>query len=103
MDPAFLRRIPYKIEMLGPTRAEYRRIFERAAAASGLTLTDSSFDFVVETLTRDNRHQLAAFQPWFICDQAQQVCRCFRRQPVLTRDLVAEALEILYVGIGAVG
>jgi len=102
MDPAFLRRIPYKIEMLGPTRAEYRRIFERAAAAGGLALSDSAFDFVVAQLTRDNRYQLAAFQPWFICDQAQQACRCFRLQPVLTRDLAAEALENLYVGIGAV-
>ena len=27
MDPAFLRRIPYKLEVGAPTRAEYRRIF----------------------------------------------------------------------------
>jgi len=101
MDPAFLRRIPYKIQMLGPDLAEYRRIFQRAAAASGLSVTDSAINHVVERLTRDNRYQLAAFQPWFICDQVQQVCRCFSREPVLTVELAAEALENLYVGIGA--
>ena len=100
MDPAFLRRIPYKIQMLGPDIFEYRQIFDRAAAASGLFLRDEAFDFVVEQLTRDGRHRLAAFQPRFICDQASQVVRCFRMEPELTCGLAADALENLYVGIG---
>ncbi len=100
MDPAFLRRIPYKIYMPGPDIVEYRQIFERAAAASGLVLRDDAFNFVVEQLTRDGRHQLAAFQPRFICDQASQVARCFRMAPELTCLLAADALENLYVGIG---
>ena len=101
MDPAFLRRIPYKIELLGPSRAEYRQIFERAAAAFGLTLTDAAFDHVVERLTAQGRFELASFQPRFICEQAAQVCRCFRLAPELTQALAAAALENLYVGISA--
>ncbi len=100
MDPAFLRRIPYKIQMLGPDLFEYRQIFERAAAACGLYLRDDAFAFVVEQLTRGGRHALAAFQPRFICEQASQVVRCFRLQPELTCVLAADALENLYVGIG---
>ncbi len=101
MDPAFLRRIPYKIQMLGPTVAEYRQIFERAAAGAGLALRDDAFEFVVEQLTGTGRHELAAFQPRFICDQVAQVVRCFRLEPVVTCVLAADALEHLYVGIGA--
>ena len=101
MDPAFLRRIPYKMQMLGPTKAEYRQIFERAAAAAGLAFSQAAFDYVVECLTGDGRHQLASFQPKFICEQAAQVCRCFRLKPELTVELVTDALENLYVGIGA--
>ena len=100
MDPAFLRRIPYKIQMLGPDVGEYREIFDRAAAAAGLILRDDAFDYVVEQLMRNERHKLAAFQPRFICDQAAQVVRCFRMEPVLTCLLAADALENLYVGIG---
>ena len=100
MDPAFLRRIPYKIQMLGPNLAEYRQIFDRAAAASGLKLRDDAFDFVVERLTGKRLHELAAFQPRFICDQVAQVVRCFRLEPVVTCLLAADALENLYVGIG---
>jgi hypothetical protein len=99
MDPAFLRRIPYKIEMLGPDRAEYRQIFEKAAAAAGLHLDPDAFDYVVTTLTRSGRYQLASFQPRFLCDQVSQACRCFKLDPVFTKELAAEALENLYVGV----
>jgi predicted ATPase with chaperone activity len=102
MDPAFLRRIPYKIEMLGPNLEEFREIFERAAAANGLELRDDAFDFVVQALTRGDEYQLAAFQPRFIADQVAQIVRCFRLEPEITQELAAEALENLYVGIGKI-
>ena len=101
MDPAFLRRIPYKIEMLGPSRDEYRAIFERAAASFGLVMTGAAFDHVVERLTVRGRFELASFQPRFICEQVAQVCRCFGLAPEVTVELADGALENLYVGIGA--
>jgi predicted ATPase with chaperone activity len=100
MDPAFLRRIPYKIQLLGPTLDEYREIFIRASQARGLVVTQAAFDYVVEQLTKDGKFQLAAFQPGFLCDQVAQVCRCFKIKPEMTVDLAADALENLYVGIG---
>ena len=36
MDPAFLRRIPYKLEVSGPLPEEYRKIFKLIAQAHGL-------------------------------------------------------------------
>jgi predicted ATPase with chaperone activity len=100
MDPAFLRRIPYKIQMLGPSLDEYREIFLRAAKARNLVVTQAAFDYVVEQLTKDGKFQLAAFQPAFLCDQVAQVCRCFKIKPEMTVELAADALENLYVGIG---
>jgi len=100
MDPAFLRRIPYKIQMLGPTLDEYREIFIRAAKARDLVVTQAAFDYVVEALTKEDKFQLAAFQPSFLCDQVAQVCRCFQIKPEMTVELAADALENLYVGIG---
>jgi len=99
MDPAFLRRIPYKIQMLGPTLDEYREIFIRAAQSRGLVVTQAAFNYVVEQLTKDGKFQLAAFQPSFLCDQVAQICRCFKIKPEMTVDLAADALDNLYVGI----
>jgi hypothetical protein len=99
MDPAFLRRIPYKLQMLGPTLDEYREIFLKAAAMKKLVITQQAFDYIVEQLTRDNKFQLAAFQPFFLCDQVAEVVRCFKLKPEMTVELAKDALENLYVGI----
>ena len=100
MDPAFLRRIPYKIRMFAPDVHEYKQIFIQCAASRGLAVEEGVFDFVVNQLTGRRAHGLAYFQPKFICDQVLQVCRCFDLPMVITRDLAAEAMGNLYVESG---
>jgi len=97
MDPAFLRRIPYKIHMTGPGHVEFRKTFELAAAACGLTFEDDVFDHVVRRLTTGRAHGLAFFQPRFICEQVRRVCQCFGLPPEITSELADEALGNLYV------
>jgi hypothetical protein len=97
MDPAFLRRIPYKVHMMGPDPQEFRRTFERAASSCQLTFTDEVFDYIIERLSGDDRPGLAFFQPAFICQQVRQVCDCFGFSSVITRKRVDDALGNLYV------
>jgi hypothetical protein len=97
MDPAFLRRIPYKIHMTGPDIAGFRRTFELAAAACGLTFTDEVFEMVVRRLSGGGTNGLAYYQPKFLCEQVRQVCACFGLVPEMTLELVEEALGNLYV------
>jgi len=99
MDPAFLRRIPYKIKLFAPTPEEYYRIFDLVAKANGLELTDEVFDSVVERLTTRTQFGLAYFQPKFICDQVVEACRCLNLSPRLTKVRAADALANLYVEI----
>jgi hypothetical protein len=96
MDPAFMRRIPYKIKLFAPDREEYRQIFEGVARVSGLELLDEVFDFVVDRLTVSGKFGLAYYQPKFICEQVVETCRCFNLRPRLTKELAAEALANLY-------
>ena len=102
MEPAFLRRIQYKIKLFEPTRDEYRQIFDGVAKSRALTLTDQVFDFVVERL-RGGGFGLAYYQPRFICDQVVEACKCFNMPPHLTEELVAEALSNLYFDIEDTG
>ena len=99
MDPALLRRIPYKIKLFAPEMDEYRAIFAGEAQARGLTLEDGVVDHVAELLTVRGGFGLAYFQPRFVCQQAAEVCASFDVVPVLTRALAAEALSNLYVQI----
>ena len=52
MDPAFLRRLPYKLEVAAPTEAAFREIFSKAAQAAGLGVTDDVLDSVVQMITK---------------------------------------------------
>ena len=99
MDPAFLRRIPYKIKLLAPTPEEYQQIFHRVAKAYGLVLSEDVFDFMVERLTASGQFGLAYYQPKFICDQVVTACKSFGLRPTLTKELAAEALANLYFDI----
>jgi hypothetical protein len=98
MDPAFLRRIPYKIELVGPTVDEYRDIFVAAVKANGLGITLEMFDYFVKRL-RDGGYDLAYFQPHFLCEQISQICTCFDEPRQITHALADEALENLYVDL----
>ena len=98
MDPAFLRRIPYKIKLFEPTRDEFRRIFEGVAKHYGLKLQDDLFDFIVERLSAC-KHLLAYYQPKFICEQVIEACKYAGEPPKLTKKRVTNALANLYVEI----
>jgi hypothetical protein len=99
MDPAFLRRIAYKVKLFPPNKAEFGRAFHEAAKAHGLTLPAQVFEFIVDILAVHGKFGLAYFQPKFICEQVAEACRSFNIEPVITKPLAAEALANLYVQI----
>ncbi len=99
MDPALLRRIPYKIKLFAPDMAEYRAIFATEAESRGLTLEEGVVEYAASLLTEQGDFGLAYFQPKFICQQVAEVCELFGFAPVVTRALTAEALSNLYVQI----
>jgi hypothetical protein len=96
MDPAFLRRIPYKLAIGAPTREEYRRIFHMISKALGLETSDQIVDFVIAELRERNDFPLASYQPRFILEQVRAACKFEGIPPRLTRELVAMALANLY-------
>ena len=75
MDPAFLRRLPYKIEVGPPRIEEYQRIFEMECKRQGLELPGYVFDTIVREIREQNGMDLAAYQPRFIVDQVVATCR----------------------------
>jgi len=97
MDPAFLRRIPYKLETLDPSEEAFRQIFTAVAAKQGLQLTDAIFDYVVHELCDTLKKPLACYQPKFIVDQVIAACKYEGIEPTFNQDYVADALSNLYV------
>ncbi len=81
MDPAFLRRLPYKIEIGAPSLELYKQIFTKECAVHNLELDDALFDEIVHKIKVVKELDLAAFQPKFIIDQVVATCR-FMGEPM---------------------
>jgi hypothetical protein len=75
MDPAFLRRLPYKIEVGGPRLEIFKRIFEKECERQALPFSEEAFEFIVHKLVEEKGLELANFQPRFIIDQVVATCR----------------------------
>ncbi len=95
MDPAFLRRIPYKLEIGGPSPDNYRRIFRAVARGLELDPSDADIDFVIGEL-HENKFPLASYQPKFICDQVRAASKFEGIAPQFRHDLVSMALGNLF-------
>jgi SpoVK/Ycf46/Vps4 family AAA+-type ATPase len=97
MDPAFLRRIPYKLEIKAPSREEYRRIFRLIATQRGVEMPDDVATLVIEELQTNNGFQLACYQPRFVVDQVIAACKYLDIPTTFSPELVLDALGNMYV------
>jgi len=75
MDPAFLRRLPYKIEIGAPSTALFKRILAKECQTHGIPVTEEELDTIVHRIKVEKQLDLAAFQPRFIMDQVVSSCR----------------------------
>jgi hypothetical protein len=97
MDPAFLRRLPYKIEVNPPNLVYYRAIFERECARHGLILREDVFKYIVYLVREEMGMELAAYHPKFIVDQVVATCRFLGELPDLRSPYVDYAINNLGV------
>jgi DNA-binding MarR family transcriptional regulator len=96
MDPAFQRRIGYKLETVAPPEDLFRRTFDGMARKAGLALTDDIYQQVLERV-RESEAPLAYFQPKFIIEQVLASCKFEGTKPQLTPDNVEDALCNLFI------
>jgi hypothetical protein len=96
MDAAFLRRLPYKIEIGAPAPDAWRMIFRTAAKAAGMEITSAIIDDVMAELTERHSFGLAAYQPRFIVDQVRSACRFANRPMRFDAHLIHQALSNMH-------
>ena len=92
MDPAFLRRIPYKIEMRPPTEAQYREALSQACERAGLVMTEDQTAYILREVQTTHRQPLAFYQVGFIAEQIVAAAGFAGREPVVSQEVVDDAL-----------
>jgi energy-coupling factor transporter ATP-binding protein EcfA2 len=96
MDPAFQRRISYKLETVEPPEALFRNVFIGMARKSGLVLTEDIYKRVLEGI-KTHEAPMAYFQPKFIVEQVLASCKFEGIKPQFTPENVDDALANLFI------
>lgn len=97
MDTAFLRRLPYKIEVGAPSVENYRSIFNSECEKRGIALPPEVFDQILHKITVEKELELAAYQPRFIVDQVCATCRFMNQPPHFEPRFIDYAIDNLRV------
>ena len=93
MDPAFLRRIPYKVEMCYPTEQQFRDAFVPLCQEYDLEANHDIISFAIHEIQTTHEQPLCFYQPKFILDQVIAASKFEGVTPELSRELVAQAIE----------
>jgi DNA polymerase III delta prime subunit len=93
MDGAFLRRLPYKIEVGAPPRDTYKDIFKGICAKAGIEFNDQIFEVIHYKVTVERGLELAAYHGRFIIDQVISISRFMGVPPAFSVSAIDYALD----------
>jgi hypothetical protein len=81
VDDAFLRRIPYKIEVLDPSEEEFRDLLKLMAGKLGFEWVQSAADYLVEKHYKAVKRPFRCCQPRDLLLQVKNMC-LYRELPL---------------------
>jgi hypothetical protein len=96
-DEAFLRRIPYKIEVTDPTVQLYTQIFEMNCRRRGLPFHKVMVAYLQRRHYRPYNRPMRACHPRDLLDQVTALCRYRGQEPAITRELLDAACRAYFV------
>jgi len=92
-DPAFLRRMGYRLYLGPPTPEQYARIFQQYAQRQGATVAPEVVDRLLERYRAQNREPRAC-EPRDLIERARDICR-FESRPL---ELTPKVLDLAWIG-----
>jgi hypothetical protein len=93
VDEAFLRRIPYKIEVVDPTEEEFRQLFELMGKKLAVVYRREAVDYLVEKHFKAAGRPLRFCHPRDILLQVQNYCKYHKRPAEMTNEYFDRAVE----------
>jgi predicted ATPase with chaperone activity len=99
VDEAFLRRIPYKIEVNGPSREEFINLFQELAANGGCQCELSALHYLLDTHYQAIDRPLRFCHPRDLLRQVRNFCE-FHKQPfAATNETLDVAVRNYFAGL----
>lgn len=92
-DPAFLRRMGYRLCLDAPTPEQYTKIFHQYAQRRGVAVAPDMIPRLLEYYRAENR-ELRCCEPRDLIERSRDICRFRNKQLELTPDV----LDLAWVG-----
>ncbi len=86
VDDAFLRRIPYKIEVIDPVETAYRKLLVIMAKSLGVTYDQGAVDYLIEKHYKAVDRPFRACQPRDLLQQIVNFCHYTKRPPAMSQE-----------------
>lgn len=93
VDDAFLRRIPYKIEVIDPSEEEFRQLFKIMAPKLGFEYRPQPVDYLIEKHYKARNRPFRACQPRDLLSQVRNLCLFLKAPLELTEEYFDAAVE----------
>ncbi|MFO0791747.1 MAG: AAA family ATPase [Pirellulales bacterium] len=100
-DEAFLRRIPYKIEVKNPSISEFARLFEAACRAFGCRFFPEAVHYLVETHYTPHGRPLRRCHPRDLLSQIKNYCLYYGRPMELRPDYLDRVVRSYFTAVAA--
>jgi hypothetical protein len=97
VDEAFLRRIPYVIDVVDPTDEEFRAVFEQTAARWGIEFTPTEVEHLLQLYQRDGGRPKRFCHPRDILSTIRNACDFHGVPPKATAESIDSAFASLAV------
>jgi hypothetical protein len=93
VDDAFLRRIPYKIEVQNPSEAEFRQLFKIMCPIMGFQEVQEPIDYLIDRYYRKTGRAFRCCQPRDLLLQVRNYCLYAKKPQELTCEYFDYATE----------
>jgi predicted ATPase with chaperone activity len=102
-DEAFLRRIPYKIEIKNPSISEFARLFETECRSHGCRFFPEAVHYLVENHYVPHGRPLRRCHPRDLLSQIKNYCVYYGRPMELRPDYLDRVVKSYFTAVTAAG
>ena len=98
-DEAFLRRIPYKVEVFDPTEIQFRQMFEQLTQQMGFNVQPGAVDDLIEYHYKRIGRPMRFCHVGDLLNQAKDFCEFHQKPLTLNRDILELAVVNYFSGM----
>jgi predicted ATPase with chaperone activity len=95
-DDAFLRRIPYKIDVSDPSREEFHELFRRVAGTLDVEYRSEAVQYLIETHYKEKGRALRRCHPRDLLEHVESFCEYNEVPFEMTEDNLDRAVQVYF-------